>query len=92
MEVKRLEESYRINGNDDFGLIPEGTYIVFVKYSDNGKVEGIFYAPNADKRIEESFQQHQKRLDEEVTGLNSRSQTQEEIEKVAGLLKKMSSK
>ncbi|MBU3907185.1 MAG: hypothetical protein KKA64_02950 [Nanoarchaeota archaeon] len=89
MEARKTHEGYSINGRDTEGLIPEGTTNVIVDYKEDGSVRGIFYNKDLNKRMGETTVEDLKRLQGEVEAMNLRHQTQAEMQKVAGLLKKL---
>jgi len=89
MEARKTHEGYSIDGRDNEGLIPEGTTNVIVDYKEDGSVRGIFYNKALKKRMSETTIENLKGLQNEVEAMNSRPQTQEEMQRVAGLLKKL---
>ena len=89
MEARKTHEGYSINGRDTEGLIPEGTTNVIIDYKEDGSVRGIFYNKALNKRMSETTVEDLERLQGEVEAMNSRPQTPEEMQRVAGLLKKL---
>ena len=96
MEVKlsKTEKIYSIEGRDETGLIPEETTGVLVGYNSDGSVECIFY--NYVKKIPRNetpkqTQDRTLRTRDKLEQLNSRILPQEEMDKIAGLLKKLAS-
>ena len=79
------EERYSIEGRIS-KLVPEGATLVNINYDSDGNVKSVSYSKRFDKAATpEELREQQKELD----AMNSREQSQEEMNQVAGLLKKL---
>ena len=93
MEVKMSSETYRIHGNDETGLIPEGVCSVVVEYNSAGGIESLFYALPPPKDYETNWSEKKaKEYKNSIEEINKKRKTPEEMGKIVGLLKKLVSK
>ncbi len=83
-----MHKVYSIEGEDESGLIPEGTTAVIIDYDSTGTVISVFYNNfNPADRTREEIEKRNKEAEE----INSREQTPEEMQQVVGLLKRLAS-
>ena len=88
MKVNLTSETYILEGQDEEGLIPEGTTSILVDYN-CGKIDFIYFAGDLETNERESIPDYVIRKQEFQNHLNSRKLTQKEKEKIAGFLKKL---
>ena len=76
MKVQLLSEIYSTGDLEERGLIPKGTMMIRVGYDFQGRVVSVFYDSNNRRKNE---------------AINKRKQSQQEMNEVVGLLKKLAS-
>ena len=92
MKVRRIKEEYAISGQDENGLFPKEANRVSVAYID-GQIYRVYFKGSVDSNEGESLENYKdyaercRKFDE---GLNLRELSQDQKEKIVGLLQKLS--